>query len=179
MSEYEFCAETVALLADHGVFCIQGNHEAVLFGGRNPDYLEKCRRTYPAESLAFLAAAPPRREFDFGGVRVLMTHTGLGEDEYIYPGSRRLEAFARMPYDMVCFGPYACAFAASCWECHRRQPRLLLAAPSAGPHRHLRHLRYRNAGSVDPPACGMTCHRAPRRSSSAARVATAFDSVIP
>lgn len=40
VSEYEFCAETVALLADHGVHCIQGNHEAVLFGGRNPDYLE-------------------------------------------------------------------------------------------------------------------------------------------
>jgi len=104
VSEYEFCAETVALLADHGVYCIQGNHEAVLFGGRNPDYLEKCRRTYPAESLAFLADAPSMREFDFGGVRVLMTHTGLGEDEYIYPGSRRLEAFARMPYDLVCFG---------------------------------------------------------------------------
>ena len=33
-----------------------------------------------------------------------MTHTGLGEDEYIHPGSPRLRAFARMPYDMVCFG---------------------------------------------------------------------------
>ena len=104
VSEYEFCPDTVALLVDHGVHCIQGNHEAVLFGGRNPDYLAKCRRTFPAESLAFLADAPSMREFDFGGARVLLTHTGLGEDEYIYPGSPRLRAFARMPYDMVCFG---------------------------------------------------------------------------
>ena len=104
VSEYEFCAETVALLAAHRVHCIQGNHEAVLFGGRNPRYLDKCRQTYPAESLSFLADAPTTREFDFAGVKVLMTHTGLGEDEYIRPGSPRLKAFATMPYDMVCFG---------------------------------------------------------------------------
>ena len=104
VSEYQFCPETVALLAARDAQCIQGNHEAVLFGGRNPAYLAKCRAAYPAASLAFLAEAPSRREFDFGGARVLMTHTGLGEDEYIYPGSPRLAAFGALPYDMVCFG---------------------------------------------------------------------------
>ena len=104
ISEYEFCSDTVALLAERGVHCIQGNHEAVLFGGRNPNFLDKCRRRHSAESLAFLADAPATREFDFAGVKVLMTHTGLGEDEYIRPGSPRLRAFAALPYDMVCFG---------------------------------------------------------------------------
>ena len=104
VSEYQFCPDTVALLASHGALCIQGNHEAVLFGGRNPAYLAKCRRTYPAELLAFLADAPRSRELDFDGAKVLMTHTGLGEDEYVYPGSPRLAAFATLPYDMVCFG---------------------------------------------------------------------------
>ncbi len=104
VSEYLFCPETVELLAAHDAQCIQGNHEAVLFGGRNPAYLAKCRDAYPATSLAFLAEAPSRREFDFEGGKVLMTHTGLGEDEYIYPGSPRLAAFAGLSYDMVCFG---------------------------------------------------------------------------
>ena len=97
VSEYEFCADTVALLAGRGVHCIQGNHEAVLFSGRNPRYLEKCRQTYPPESLSFLADAPTTREFDFAGVKVLMTHTGLGEDEYIRPGSPRLRASPPCP----------------------------------------------------------------------------------
>lgn len=104
VSEYQFCAETVELLAAHDAQCIQGNHEAVLFGGRNPAYLAKCRESFPAASLAFLADAPSRRELCFDGAKVLLTHTGLGEDEYIYPGSPRLAAFAALPYDMVCFG---------------------------------------------------------------------------
>ena len=58
VSEYRFCPDTVALLQDAKVHCIQGNHEVVLFGGRNPAYLKKCQDTFPAESLAFLANAP-------------------------------------------------------------------------------------------------------------------------
>ena len=36
ISEYRFCADTVSILQDERFLCIQGNHEVVLFGGRNP-----------------------------------------------------------------------------------------------------------------------------------------------
>jgi uncharacterized protein len=36
VSEYRFCAETVEVLQQANVLCIQGNHEQVLFNGRNP-----------------------------------------------------------------------------------------------------------------------------------------------
>lgn len=106
ISEYRFCPDTVALLQRHDVQCIQGNHEIVLFGGRNPAYLEKCRATFSAESLAFLAEAPLSRTFDFDGASVLMVHASPWEpyEEYIYPGSPRLDDFAALPYDMVCYG---------------------------------------------------------------------------
>src|SRR5262249_44643262 len=39
VSEYRFCPETVEILQQARVLCIQGNHELVLFGGRNPAYL--------------------------------------------------------------------------------------------------------------------------------------------
>ena len=106
ISEYRFCADTVELLRRAGVVCIQGNHELVLFGGRNPAYLQKCRDTFAAESLDFLAQAPLRREIECGGARILMVHASPWEphDEYIYPGSARLKQFADLPYDLVCFG---------------------------------------------------------------------------
>ena len=106
ISEYRFCPDTVALLQRHDVQCIQGNHEVVLFGGRNPAYLEKCRATFSAESLAFLADAPLSRTFDFDGATILMVHASPWEpyEEYIYPGSPRLDDFATLPYDMVCYG---------------------------------------------------------------------------
>ena len=62
ISEYRFCPDTVELLRQAGVVCIQGNHERVLFGGRNPAYLQKCRDAFSAESLAFLAEAPLTRQ---------------------------------------------------------------------------------------------------------------------
>lgn len=152
VSEYEFCADTVALLADHGVRCIQGNHEAVLFGGRNPDYLEKCRRSFPAESLAFLADAPPMREFDFGGVRVLMTSYGPRRGRVHPAGQPASGGFRPDAVRHGLFRSYARAFGASRRWRYRHQSRLLCAAASAGAHGYLRHLRYRNAGSGDPPA---------------------------
>ena len=86
ISEYRFCADTVELLRRAGVVCIQGNHELVLFGGRNPAYLQKCRDTFAAESLDFLAQAPLRREIECDGATILMVHASPWEphDEYIY-----------------------------------------------------------------------------------------------
>ena len=46
ISDYRFCAETVELLQQAGVQCIQGNHEEGFFGGGNPDYLKKCQREF-------------------------------------------------------------------------------------------------------------------------------------
>ena len=106
VSEYRFCPDTISLLQEADVHCIQGNHELVLFGGRNPAYLKKCQETFPAASLAFLANAPLSQEFECDGLRILMVHASPWEpyEEYIYPGSKRLDEFASLPYDMVCFG---------------------------------------------------------------------------
>src|SRR5690348_13193931 len=58
ISEYRFCPQTVEILRDAGVRCIRGNHEAVLLGGRNPQYLKKCQSEFPADLLEYLATAP-------------------------------------------------------------------------------------------------------------------------
>lgn len=106
ISEYRFCAETVELLRQAGVICIQGNHEVVLFGGRNPAYLKKCRETFTAESLDFLATAPLTRTLEIDDVKVLLIHGSPWDpyDEYIYPHSARLSQFSSLPHDLVCFG---------------------------------------------------------------------------
>jgi predicted phosphodiesterase len=58
ISEYRFCADTVDLLRQARVHCIQGNHETGFFGGRNPDYLPKCQQEFAPGLLDFLASAP-------------------------------------------------------------------------------------------------------------------------
>lgn len=106
ISEYRFCPETVEILQQAGVLCIQGNHEVVLFGGRNPAYLKKCQAAFPAAALDFLATAPLSRDLQLDGARVLLVHASPWEpyDEYIYPGSKQLARFATLPHDLVCFG---------------------------------------------------------------------------
>jgi putative phosphoesterase len=106
ISEYRFCPETIALLQEARALCIQGNHEQVLFGGRNPAYLKKCQGRFAADALDFLATAPASRNLQCDGARVLLVHASPWEphDEYIYPGSARLEQFASLAYDLVCFG---------------------------------------------------------------------------
>jgi len=106
ISEYRFCPETVEILQQARVLCIQGNHELVLFGGRNPAYLKKCQAAFVAETLDFLATAPVSRDLEFDGTRILLVHASPWEpyDEYIYPGSTRLAHFATLTHDLVCFG---------------------------------------------------------------------------
>jgi len=106
ISEYRFCPETVEILQRANVLCIQGNHEVVLFGGRNPAYLKKCQEAFAAETLNFLATAPVSRDLEFDGTRILLVHASPWEpyDEYIYPGSTRLARFATLAHDLVCFG---------------------------------------------------------------------------
>src|SRR4030095_6799720 len=106
VSEYRFCTETVEILQQANVLCIQGNHEVVLFGGRNPAYLKKCRETFSAEALDFLATAPLTRDLAFDGINILLVHASPWEpyDEYIYPGSTRLTRFAPLSQDFVCVG---------------------------------------------------------------------------
>jgi putative phosphoesterase len=106
VSEYRFCQETVELLQRVRVLCIQGNHEQVLFGGRNPAYLKKCHETFSPEAIDFLATAPFFRDMQLDGVRVLLVHGSPWEpyDEYIYPSSAKLKQFATLSYDLVCFG---------------------------------------------------------------------------
>ena len=106
VSEYRFCADTVELLQQANVLCIQGNHEHVLFNGRNPAYLKKCREIFAPEALEFLATVPPSRDLMFEDTKLLLVHASPWEpyDEYIYPGSTRLARFATLPHDVVCFG---------------------------------------------------------------------------
>jgi putative phosphoesterase len=106
ISDYRFCAETVDILQRAQVQCIQGNHEAGFFGGRNPDYLHKCQREYAPDLLDFLASAPMSLEFEAADGKVLMVHASPWEpfDEYIYPHSPQLSRFAQLPYDFVIVG---------------------------------------------------------------------------
>lgn len=106
ISEYRFCPETVALLRQARAICIQGNHEIVLFGGRNPAYLQKCHATFPTDTLDFLATAPVFRAVRCDGLRILLVHGSpwAPYDEYIYPQSVTLGRFATLAYDLVCCG---------------------------------------------------------------------------
>ena len=106
ISEYLFCAETVELLRQARVECIQGNHEYVLFGGANPRYLQKCRAEFPADLLDFLAAAPTSLELEVAGARILMVHGSPWQPfaDYIVPRSPELARFAPLPYDYVILG---------------------------------------------------------------------------
>jgi putative phosphoesterase len=106
VSEYRFCPETVELLQQHEVRCIQGNHERVLFGGANQHYLEKCQAQYDAQLLETLATAPTMIEFAADGTSVLLVHASPWRpfDEYILPTSRHLPRFAELPYDVVIMG---------------------------------------------------------------------------
>jgi len=106
ISEYRFCPETVEILRDHQVRCIQGNHEAVLLGGRNPHYLKKCQAEYPSELLEFLSTAPFSIEMNADGARMLITHASPlpPYEDYVYPGSPVLRQVGGLPYDFIILG---------------------------------------------------------------------------
>jgi putative phosphoesterase len=106
VSEYQFCAETVEILQQAEAQCIQGNHEWVLFGGSNPNYLRKCEAEFAPDLLAVLAAAPPSLEFEAEGATGLMVHAGPWSpfSDYIMPRSPQLAQFAELPYDYVILG---------------------------------------------------------------------------
>ncbi len=106
ISEYQFCPETVEILQQAEVQCIQGNHEWVLFGGGNQHYLRKCEAEYSPEVLSVLATAPTTIELEAEGAKVLMVHACPWSpfDEYITPNSPQLAKFAEQPYDFVILG---------------------------------------------------------------------------
>src|ERR671930_38539 len=74
VSEYQFCAETVQLLQQVKAQCIQGNHEMVLFSGRNASYLKQCQAEFAPELLDALATAPVSLALEAAGARLLMVH---------------------------------------------------------------------------------------------------------
>jgi len=106
VSEYQFCAETVQLLQHVNAQCIQGNHEMVLFSGRNAAYLSQCRAEFAPELLNALATAPVTLAFEAAGARILMVHASPWRpfEDYILPHSPRLARFAQLPYDFVILG---------------------------------------------------------------------------
>ena len=106
VSEYQFCAETVQLLQQVQAECSQGNHEMILFSGRNAPYLSKCQAEFASELLDVLATAPVSFACEAAGARILMVHGSPWKplEEYIYPHSPRLARFAQLPYDFVILG---------------------------------------------------------------------------
>ncbi len=106
ISEYQFCPDTVALLQQAKAQCIQGNHEWVLFNGRNPQYLQTCRETFAPETLDTLANAPESLSFEAEGTRIFMVHATPWQpfDGYVTPQSRDFPRFADLPYDYVILG---------------------------------------------------------------------------
>lgn len=105
VSEFRFCPDTVDLLRQANVQCIQGNHEHVLFN-HNPGYLAKCRAEYAPELLDVLADAPKSFELEAAGAKLLMIHATPWSpfSGYINPGSPQLPRFASLPYDFVILG---------------------------------------------------------------------------
>ncbi len=106
ISEYRFCPQTVEILRDNQVRCIQGNHEAVLLGGRNPHYLKKCQAEYPSALLEFLSTAPFSIEMNADGARILITHASPlpPYEDYVYPGSPVLGKVGTLPYEFIILG---------------------------------------------------------------------------
>lgn len=106
ISEFQFCAETVSLLQEAEAQCIQGNHEWVLFNGRNPQYLQKCRETFAPTMLDALATAPESLTLEAEGARIFMVHATPWQpfDGYISPQSPDFPRFADLPYDYVIVG---------------------------------------------------------------------------
>ncbi len=106
ISEFRFCGDTVKLLRQANVQCIQGNHEHVLFGGQNPGYLKQCQSEHAADVIDFLSLAPTSLEIEAAGCKLLMIHATPWSpfSGYIYPGSSHLPRFAEMPYDFVVLG---------------------------------------------------------------------------
>ena len=106
VSEYQFCAETVQLLQQVNAQCIQGNHEMVLFSGRNAAYLRKCQAEFAPALLDALATAPTSLALEVAGARLLMVHASPWKpfEEYILPHSPKLPRFAQLPYDFVILG---------------------------------------------------------------------------
>ena len=107
VSEFQFCADTVDLLRKHGVQCIRGNHEHVLFGGANPAYLQKIKDAgHAPELLSFLADAPTSLELEGAGAKLMMIHATPWSpfSGYIYPSSPELPRFAELAYDFVVLG---------------------------------------------------------------------------
>jgi putative phosphoesterase len=102
ISEYRFCPETVEILRDRGVRCITGNHEAVLLGGRNPQYLKKCR----AELLEFLSNAPLSIELKADESRIFVTHASPlpPYEDYVYAGSPILRQVGALRYEFIILG---------------------------------------------------------------------------
>jgi putative phosphoesterase len=105
VSEFRFCPDTVDLLRQHEVQCIQGNHEYVLFQ-HNPGYLAKCRAEYAPDLLDVLAHAPTSFDLEAAGARLHMIHATPWEpfSGYINPGSPKLARISTMPYDFVILG---------------------------------------------------------------------------
>ncbi len=106
ISEYKFCAETVELLQQVEAQCIQGNHEWVLFGGSNPQYLKKCQAAFDPDVLNVLLNAPSSLELEVADARILMVHGSPWHphNEYILPNSPQLARFADLAYDFVILG---------------------------------------------------------------------------
>ena len=106
VSEYQFCAETVQLLQHVNAQCIHGNHEMVLFSGRNAAYLKKCQAEFAPALLDILATAPVSLALEVAGARLLMVHASPWKpfEEYILPRSPKLPRFAPLPYDFVILG---------------------------------------------------------------------------
>jgi len=106
VSEYQFCAETVQLLQHVNAQCIQGNHEMVLFSGRNAAYLSQCQAEFAPALLDVLATAPTSLALEVAGARLLMVHASPWKpfEEYILPRSPKLPRFAQLPYDFVILG---------------------------------------------------------------------------
>jgi len=102
--QYRMSPETTDLIAEYGIRCVRGNHEAVLAspGGQRAREASHVR----AADRAFLTEVPDRLTSRIGGLRLTMVHADpftRGYD-YLYPGDPRFARCDELGTDVLVLG---------------------------------------------------------------------------
>jgi len=103
-NQYRLSSETVDVIAEYGIRCVRGNHDAVLAGpaGRRAREAPHVR---PAD-LAFLEEVPDRLTSTVDGLRLTMVHADpfSGSYDYLYAGDPRFARCDELGTDLLVLG---------------------------------------------------------------------------
>lgn len=102
LNSYRMQAELLALLQEREIRYILGNNERSLLRHSPP----QSRSGDDRSAWELLERTPSRLELNVGDRRLLMVHGSPWppEDEYLYPGSERLDAVSELGVDFLVYG---------------------------------------------------------------------------